>query len=67
MTHHVEDNTVTEPLGVSVAEAKRHLGDCSTATIYRLMNRQALDKRKVGGRTIITMESIKALLSAEAA
>lgn len=57
---------MTEPLGVSVAETKRHLGDCSTATIYRLMNRGALDKRKVGGRTIITMESIKALLAAAA-
>jgi len=54
---------MTEPLGVSVAEAKRHLGDCSTATIYRLMDRGALDKRKVGNRTIITMASIKSLLA----
>lgn len=57
---------MTEPLGVSVAEAKRHLGDLSTATVYRLINSGALDKRKVGGRTIITMESIKALLAASA-
>ena len=55
---------MTEPLGVSVADAKRHLGDCSTATIYRLMDRGALAKRKVGGRTIILLESIKALLDA---
>jgi hypothetical protein len=54
---------MTEPLGVSVAEAKRHLGDCSTATVYRLMARHKLEKRKVGNRTIITMASIKALLN----
>ena len=57
---------MTEPLGVSVAEAKRHLGDCSTATVYRLMAKKegGLEKRKVGSRTIITMDSIKALLAA---
>lgn len=53
---------MSEPLGVSVAEAKRHLGDCSTATIYRLMDRGTLEKRKIGSRTIITMASIRALL-----
>jgi hypothetical protein len=53
---------MTEPLAVSVPEAKRHLGDCSTATVYRLMDRGALEKRKLGGRTLITMASIKALL-----
>jgi hypothetical protein len=56
-------NGTTEPLGVSVEEAKRHLGDISTATVYRLMDRGKLDKRKVGNRTIITMASIKALLA----
>lgn len=54
---------MTEPLTVSVAEAKRHLGDCSTATVYRLMDRGSLEKRKLGGRTLITMASIKALLN----
>jgi len=54
---------MTEPLGVSVAEAKRHLGDVSTATVYRLMDRKLLDKRKVGNRTVITMASIKSLLA----
>ena len=60
---------MTEPLGVSVEEAKRHLGGVSTATVYRLMAKKegGLAKRKVGGRTIILMESIKALLAAEAA
>lgn len=54
---------MTEPLGVSVEEAKRHLGGCSTATVYRLMDAGKLTKRKVGGRTIILMDSIKALLA----
>jgi hypothetical protein len=57
---------MTEPLGVSVEEAKRQLGDVSTATIYRLMSRGQLEKRKVGNRTVITMASIKALLGAPA-
>lgn len=57
---------MTEPLAVSVSEAKRHLGDCSTATIYRMMDRGSLQKRKLGGRTLITMASIKALLETPA-
>jgi hypothetical protein len=31
------------------------------------MDRGALEKRKIGGRTLITMSSIRALLQAEAA
>lgn len=58
---------MTEPLAVSVEEAKRHLGDISTATIYRFMSSNKLEKRKIGGRTVITWASIKALLEAEAA
>lgn len=55
---------MTEPLAVSVEEAKRQLGGISTATIYRLMAKPdgGLEKRKVGGRTLITLASIKALL-----
>lgn len=55
---------MTEPIGVSVEETKRHLGGVSTATVYRLMAAERLSKRKVGGRTIILMDSIKALLNA---
>jgi hypothetical protein len=58
---------MTEPLLVSVEEAKRHLGDVSTATIYRFMSRGLLQKKKVGSRTAITWASIKALLEAEVA
>ncbi|MDP9424014.1 MAG: helix-turn-helix domain-containing protein [Pseudomonadota bacterium] len=55
---------MTEPLAVSVKEAKRHLGDLSTATLYRLIDKGSLERRKVGGRTLITMDSIKALIGA---
>jgi hypothetical protein len=55
---------MTEPLGVSVEDAKRHLGNVSTATIYRLFDRDKLEKRKIGGRTVVTMSSIRALLDA---
>ena len=56
---------MTEPLAVSVEEAKRHLGGISTATIYRLMSKHegGLEKRKVGSRTLITWASVKALLN----
>ena len=54
---------MTEPLTVSVPMAKRHLGDVSTATIYRMIDRHQLERRKLGGRTVITMASIKALIA----
>lgn len=57
---------MNEPLGVSVEEAKRHLGGLSTATVYRLMGANKLEKRKIGRRTVITMASIQALLGAAA-
>lgn len=58
---------MTQPLAVSVPEARRHLGDCSTATIYRMMDRGQLQKRKIGGRTVILMDSIQALLETQQA
>lgn len=59
---------MTEPLAVSVEDAKRHLGGVSTATVYRLMQKpDGLKKCKVGSRTLITLASIKSLLNAEAA
>jgi hypothetical protein len=57
---------MTEPLAVSVQEAKRHLGDLSTATLYRMFQRGQLQKLKVGSRTLVLMESIKALLAGAA-
>ena len=58
---------MTDPLAVSVEEAKRHLGGLSPATVYRLIDRHQLERRKVGGRTVIIMASIKSLLQAGAA
>ena len=58
---------MTEPLAVSVEEAKRHLGGISTATVYRLMAKGHLRKKKIGSRTLIEWASLKALLQAEAA
>lgn len=57
---------MTEPLAVSVPEARRQLGDLSVATLYRMIDRGQLERRKVGGRTVITMASIKALLNVAA-
>ena len=56
-----------EPLVVGVEDTKRHLGGVSTATVYRLIDRGRLDKRKIGNRTVITMASIRALLAVPAA
>jgi helix-turn-helix protein len=55
---------MTEPLAVSVADARQHLGGISVATVYRLIGSRKLEKRKVGARTLITMSSVRALLEA---
>jgi len=62
----LEGTQMTDPLAVSVEEAKRQLGGLSTATVYRLIDRHQLERRKLGGRTVITMASIRALLGSEA-
>ena len=53
---------MSEPIAVSVADAKHHLGGISTATVYRLIDDNKLVRRKIGARTVITMASIRALL-----
>lgn len=50
-----------EPLTVSVAEAKR-LSGLGTTTLYYMMGDGRLDRRKIGGRTLITYASLKKLL-----
>lgn len=55
------DHTI-EPLAVSVTDARRHLGGISAAGVYRLIGRKKLDKRRIAGRTVITMASIRELL-----
>lgn len=56
-------NQEYKPLCINVEDAKRHLGGISTATLYRLMARGKLEKRKIGSRTLITMASVEALLN----
>lgn len=48
--------------GYSIEGARQQLGDCSRAHIYRLAAQNKLELVKVGGRSIITGRSIKALL-----
>lgn len=50
-----------EPLTVTVENAKRALGLGHT-TIYRLINEGKLDTVKVGRRTLVKADSIRALV-----
>jgi len=54
-----------DKLASSVREACANLG-LSEPTVYRLINKGKLAKVKVGRRTLITMESQRALLGLEA-
>ena len=53
--------------GYSIEGTRQQLGHCSRAHIYRLVNRGQLELVKVGGRSIITGRSIRALLEASPA
>jgi hypothetical protein len=52
-----------QPIALSIPETGKVLGGeaepLSRNTIYRMMERGELDKRKLGGRTLITMSSIR--------
>lgn len=48
------------PTLLGVLPTCRRLG-ISRTTVYDLMGRGLLDARKIGGRTVITMDSIEAL------
>ncbi len=52
-----------EPLGYSISEAQRRLGNVSRNTIYRAVNREELELVKIGTRSIITARSVNALLN----
>jgi hypothetical protein len=58
---------MARPLGYSIEATRHQLGDCSRAHVYRLVNQGKLTLVKVGGRSIITTESIEGLLTKEAA
>lgn len=49
-----------EPLGLSIPDTGKALGGSSRNTIYRLINRGKLKKVKIGARSLVTVESIKA-------
>jgi hypothetical protein len=50
------------PLGYSIEETQRQLGNCSRAHVYRLVQAKKLTLAKVGGRSIITSRSIEELV-----
>lgn len=50
-----------EPIGLGIKDTGASLGGLSRATIYRLIGAGKLEALKIGARTIITTESIKAL------
>ncbi len=58
----VDDSAATVPLLVSVKETQRLLS-CCHVSVYSLIGAKKLDAKKLGRRTLITMESIHALLA----
>lgn len=56
---------MTEPLAYSIPETGRMLGGICRASVYRLVNRQELELVKIGGRSMITAQSIKARVRGE--
>ncbi len=48
-----------EPLLHSPADAKRMLGGIGTTKFYELIGAGHLDARKIGGRTMITVASLR--------
>lgn len=53
---------MTEPLAVSIAEARRHLGGVSNSTIYRWHKAGQIEIVHVCGRALIRMSEIRRLL-----
>jgi len=51
-----------EPLLLSIPQTSQTVGRC-VATIYGLIGAGVLDARKSDGRTLVTMESIKAYIA----
>jgi hypothetical protein len=50
------------PISFNVEDTRRQLGNCSRAHVYNLIRRKQLEKRKVGGRTVILASSVARLL-----
>lgn len=51
------------PAGLVDVPASAAQVGCSRATLYKLMAQKKLDARKLGGKTVITSESIAAYLA----
>jgi excisionase family DNA binding protein len=58
VTNEHQPDTAAEPLVVTIPEAGRILG-ISRATIYRLIDAGALQRRKILGRALVTVASIR--------
>ena len=55
---------MTEPLAVSILEASR-ISACGRSTLYAEIKSGNLKIRKVGRRTIVTMDDLRAWLSSK--
>jgi len=53
-----------DPIVTSIAEAKKALGGIGTTKIYDLINRGDLAVIKLGRRTLVKTDSIRALVEA---
>tara|TARA_R110000824_G_scaffold399843_1_gene606007 strand:- start:95142 stop:95336 length:195 start_codon:yes stop_codon:yes gene_type:complete len=58
------DEAMTEPLAVPITEAAR-LGGIGRSTIYAEISKGNLKIRKVGRRTIVAMEDLRAWLASK--
>lgn len=59
------ENLNLEPLAISAAEAARIL-DISRPTVYTLMQREDFPSFKVGNRTLISVEGLRAWVRKQA-
>lgn len=51
-----------EPVTCSVADAAKAIG-IGRVTLYKLINQKKVEAVKVGGRTLVTTESIRTLIA----
>jgi hypothetical protein len=59
--HKTSEKPVTNPLRIPIAAAKKAIG-CATTKAYQLISDGKLDARKLGTRTMITGESLRAFV-----
>ncbi len=49
-----------KPMGLKIDDTRNALGGVSRATVYRMLQKHELDLIRIGGRSLITMQSIEA-------